>query len=272
MSSYVKATNFATKDTLPTGDANKIVKGTEIDNEFNAISGAISSKADTASPTFTGTPAAPTAASGTNTTQLATTAFATGAVNDAITTERTATATLTNKTINADNNTIAGIAASSFVLSNGSGNIDGAAAQKVIPSGAVVGTTDTQTLTNKTLTTPTINSAQIPTISGSAPLYLCRAWVNFNGTGTVAIRASGNVSSITDNGTGQYTVNFTTAMPDADFSANVSQLTTGGSAYSCLGYAAQTTAGVGILTVNKNLLSDAPSLSDTTIVCVSVFR
>jgi hypothetical protein len=53
--------------------------------------------------------------------------------------------------------------------------------------------------------------------SGSAPIYACRAWVNFNGTGTVAIRASGNVSSITDNGTGQYTVNFTTAMPDTDF-------------------------------------------------------
>ena len=48
---------------------------------------------------------------------------------------------------------------------------------------------------------------------------LCRAWVNFNGTGTVAIRASFNVSSITDNGTGDYTVNFTTAMPDANYSA-----------------------------------------------------
>ena len=47
--------------------------------------------------------------------------------------------------------------------------------------------------------------------------YGCRAWVNFNGTGTVAIRASGNVSSITDNGTGDYTVNFTTAMPDANY-------------------------------------------------------
>jgi hypothetical protein len=80
MSNYTKATNFATKDTLPTGDANKIVKGTEIDNEFNALSGAISSKADIASPTFTGTPAAPTAASGTNTTQLATTAFVTAAL------------------------------------------------------------------------------------------------------------------------------------------------------------------------------------------------
>lgn len=49
-------------------------------------------------------------------------------------------------------------------------------------------------------------------------LYAAKAWVNFNGTGTVAIRASGNVSSITDNGTGSYTVNFTTAMPDANYS------------------------------------------------------
>lgn len=53
--------------------------------------------------------------------------------------------------------------------------------------------------------------------SGSAPIYACRAWVNFNGTGTVAIRASGNVSSITDNGVGLYTVNFATAMPDANY-------------------------------------------------------
>jgi hypothetical protein len=81
MSSYTKATNFATKDTLPTGDSNKIVKGTEIDNEFNAISGAISSKADIASPTFTGTPAGPTATAGSNTTQLATTAFVTAALS-----------------------------------------------------------------------------------------------------------------------------------------------------------------------------------------------
>lgn len=51
-----------------------------------------------------------------------------------------------------------------------------------------------------------------------AKAYGCRAWVNFNGTGTVAIRGSGNVTSITDNGTGDYTVNFTTAMPDANYS------------------------------------------------------
>jgi hypothetical protein len=51
----------------------------------------------------------------------------------------------------------------------------------------------------------------------SAVAYGCRAWVNFNGTSTVAIRASGNVTSITDNGTGDYTVNFTTALVDANY-------------------------------------------------------
>ena len=73
-------------------------------------------------------------------------------------------------------------------------------------------------LTSPTLTTPNIDSAQIPTVSGTAPLYMARAWVNFNGTGVVAIRASGNVTSITDNNTGDYTVNFTTAMTDTNYS------------------------------------------------------
>ena len=54
--------------------------------------------------------------------------------------------------------------------------------------------------------------------AGDAPIFACRAWVNFNGTGTVAIRASGNVSSITDNGVGLYTINFATNMPDANYS------------------------------------------------------
>ncbi|GAB6176913.1 hypothetical protein JCM16814_29500 [Desulfobaculum senezii] len=60
------------------------------------------------------------------------------------------------------------------------------------------------------------------TAPGSAPLYLCRAWVNFNGMDTPTIIASGNVSSITDNGVGNYTVNFTTAMPDANYSWSAS--------------------------------------------------
>ena len=73
------------------------------------------------------------------------------------------------------------------------------------------------TISSPTLTTPNIDSAQIPTVSGTAPIYMCRAWVNFNGTGTVAIKASGNVTSISDNGTGSYAVNLTTAMPDVNY-------------------------------------------------------
>jgi hypothetical protein len=75
MSDYVQSTNFATKDALPSGDPLKIVKGTEINTEFVNIAIAVATKADLASPTFTGTPAAPTASYGTSTTQLATTAF-----------------------------------------------------------------------------------------------------------------------------------------------------------------------------------------------------
>ncbi len=187
MSQYTKATNFAIKDGLSTGDPAKVVKGTEIDTEFTAIASAISSKADSNSPTLTGTPLAPTASSGTNTTQIATTAFVTTAIssstNTAIVAERTASATLTNKTISADDNTLSGIAASSFVLSNASGNIDGSAAQKAIPSGAVVGTSDSQTLTNKSinasqLVNATITAAKLDGAqSGSAPIYAARAWV-----------------------------------------------------------------------------------------------
>lgn len=81
MSNYVKATNFATKDNLSSGNPLKIVKGTEINTEFDAIATAVATKADTASPTFTGTPVLPTGTtgvtqtSGTNNTTLATTAF-----------------------------------------------------------------------------------------------------------------------------------------------------------------------------------------------------
>jgi hypothetical protein len=95
MAQYVQATNFASKDALLSGDPNKIVKGTEINDEFTAIQTAVNSKADSLSPTLTGTPLAPTAAAGTVSTQIATAAF----VDTAVTNERSATTTLTNKTL-----------------------------------------------------------------------------------------------------------------------------------------------------------------------------
>jgi hypothetical protein len=80
MSNYVKAVDFASKDALLSGDPAKIIKGTEIDTEFNAIAVAVSTKPDSVSPAFTGTPTAPTASPGTNNTQIATTAFVTAAL------------------------------------------------------------------------------------------------------------------------------------------------------------------------------------------------
>ena len=149
------------------------------------------------------------------------------------------------------------------------------------PAGDVVGTTDSQTLTNKTLTsptltTPTINSAQVATVSGTAPIYLCRAWVNFNGTGTVAINASGNVSSITDNGTGEYTVNMTTAMPDINYVINATANANYGTASGFMNIntttasfteVAPTTSAFRVQTVNRVNTAYDPKYVD-----VSVFR
>jgi hypothetical protein len=75
MSDYTKATNFATKDALVTGNPLKTLSGTELDDEFNNIVTAIATKANSSNATLTGTPTAPTAATTTNSTQLATTAF-----------------------------------------------------------------------------------------------------------------------------------------------------------------------------------------------------
>jgi hypothetical protein len=72
-----------------------------------------------------------------------------------------------------------------------------------------------------TITATANPSAALSTATGSAPSYSARAWVSFNGTGTVAIRAGGNVSSITDNGVGNYTINFTVAMVDAEYATAV---------------------------------------------------
>jgi hypothetical protein len=98
-----------------------------------------------------------------------------------------------------------------------------------------------------------------------ATAYGCRAWVNFNGTGTVAIRASGNVSSITDNGTGDYTVNFTTAMVDVNYST-VGLCGGTGDAFSAIGSTYTTSA----VRVKTRTALDAAS--DPATYCVAVFR
>jgi hypothetical protein len=103
-----------------------------------------------------------------------------------------------------------------------------------------------------------------------ATAYGCRAWVNFNGTGTVAIRASGNVSSITDNGTGQYTINFATAMPDANYSY-VATPRTGSTSFDATLQGRYTTAET-TTALAIDSLSGAGAYVDVAVVCVSVFR
>ena len=106
--------------------------------------------------------------------------------------------------------------------------------------------------------------------AGSAPMYACRAWVNFNGTGTVPILASGNVSSITDNDKGDYTVNFTTNMEDANYAATANW--TDGSLYRTAqdGPAKPVTYGVG--SVRILLTSGGGNAQDGSTVSVAIFR
>jgi len=149
-----------------------------------------------ASPTFTGVPAAPTAAAATNTTQLATTAYTRTAIPDVL------------------------------------------------------------------------NAA------GSAPMFACRAWVNFNGTGTVAIRASGNVSSITDNGTGDYTVNFTTDMEDADYAwvGSCSTSSFSGGTRGTVQQRGDQTSTITSLPISTMTGSDTTQSKDVGVVNIAVFR
>ena len=92
---------------------------------------------------------------------------------------------------------------------NGSGTLTGISAGG-LPDGCVTG----DDIANSTVTATKLGTTE--------QSRLCRAWVNFDGTGTVAIRASYNVSSITDNGVGDYTINFAAAMPDANYSFSLS--------------------------------------------------
>lgn len=125
-----------------------------------------------------------------------------------------------------------------------------------------IGTAD---IADAAITAAKLDGAQ----SGSAPIYGARAWVNFNGTSTVSIRASGNVSSITDGGVGTYTVNFTNAMPDADYSATALALWTGGPFVAVPSTSGSySTTSIVILTGT----STAGALTDISAISVAIFR
>jgi hypothetical protein len=102
-----------------------------------------------------------------------------------------------------------------------------------------------------------------------ATAYGCRAWVNFNGTNTPAIRASGNVSSITDNGTGLFTANYTTAMPDGNYTSNITTRYTGSgdTLMSCIQGSSFSTS-----SISARIMNSSFNLKDPTEVSIAIFR
>jgi hypothetical protein len=122
-----------------------------------------------------------------------------------------------------------------------------------------------------------MSTIKVDTIKNTSnvEVYTCKAWVNFNGTGTVAIRASGNVSSITDLGTGRYTITFTNALTDANYCVTSACSPSGSTTmYSPLVFAgapwstaAPSTTAFSIVT-NKN----DTNVSDTSYITLAVFR
>ena len=184
MSDYSKSTNFTSKDTLPTGNSGKIVKGTELDVEFTAIASAISSKADLSSPALLGTPTAPTATTGTNTTQLASTAFVQTALS----------AAFTSGMILLWSGSIASIP-SGWYLCNGSNGTPNLQNRFVVGAGS----TYAVAATGGSADAVVVSHTHTATSTVTDPGHLHSVWYPTSGTGTPNINTSGNFSSTTTN-------------------------------------------------------------------------
>jgi hypothetical protein len=169
-----------------------------------------------------------------------------------------------------------GIAAGMFVV--GEGIAPGTTVSSIASTTVTLSANANTTLSADPVTFYSASKILTPAVVGS---QLCRAWVNFDGTGTVAIRASFNVSSITDNGTGDYTVNFTTALADANYSpsivarlndaayweANILLFKTAANANS-----APTTSGFRFGTYKRGFGGMNDGVDDVGFACIAVFR
>lgn len=126
----------------------------------------------------------------------------------------------------------------------------------------------TADIANDSITADKLSSDQ----TGAQPIYAARAWVNFNGTGTVAIRASGNVTSITDNGVGDYTVNFTTAMADANYAAVALADSPTGSSFTVCRTNTNTNGANTASAFRFQTINNAPAQIDNAYINVAIFR
>ena len=166
----------------------------------------------------------------------------------------------------------AGTSAVNFVAPGTSGNVltsNGSTWVSSAAGGVVIASTaEAQAGTNNTNVITPLRMREGFNASGSAPVFACRAWVNFNGTGTVAIRASGNVSSITDLGTGRYRVSFSTAMPDTNYN-----FVFGGQPDADTVFTQKVDFNQSLSTTNIEMVSGIPTAAtDGKTVCVAIFR
>ena len=154
-----------------------------------------------------------------------------------------------------------GITAGMFIV--GEGIAPGTTVNSIVGTTVTMSANSARTLSGDPVSFYIANKSLSP---GLVAGQLCRAWVNFNGTGTVNIRASYNVSSITDTDTGDYTVNFTTAMVDGNYAVTAS-------AGSLWGWVLVDTYAVGSVRVYtfQELSGVFPEYNNP-IVCISVFR
>lgn len=269
-----------------------------VQTQFGAATTANNLKANTASPTFTGVPAAPTASAATNTTQLATTAFVTTADNlkaniasptftgvpaaptattGTSTTQLATTAFATTTSLgkaNVDSPTFTGVPAAPTAApgTNTTQLATTAFVTAAVPIVAAQAVWDTGTNTTESSITPAKLDAKIRgdfNVTGTAPMFACRVWVNFNGTGAVAIRNSGGVSSISDFGVGYYRVNFTVNLPDSNFCTT---LAFSDESNVQVGIGVTEAAGAGTCVVRHYNAANTANTVDKSLVCIAIFR
>ncbi len=176
------------------------------------------------------------------------------------------TGTVTSGTTSLTIASATGITAGMFVV--GEGITPGTTVSSIVSTTVTLSANANTTLSSDPVTFYANNKLVSPGVVGS---MLCRAWVNFDGTSTVSIRAAYNVSSITDNGTGDYTVNFTTAMPDANYAAiGMVRFTSGGSIM--VGGQTGSTTWQQTGSVRLETLASSLSTADAAYVNVAIFR
>jgi hypothetical protein len=242
------------------------IKGVDFTTEFSAIQTAFTLAAPVASPTFTGTVTIPTADINGGTVDGAVVGGTTPAAGTFTALTAAGLAYPTSDGTAGQVIATDGSGVLSFTSVSGDSISEGNSSVEVIDTGS--GRIEFNTDGTKVAEIDASGNMKFDSGYGSAETaYGCRAWVNFNGTGTVAIRESGNVSSITDNGTGDYTVNFTNALTDANYGVAVSRTNETDKYVTEVRILSLTTGTFGLICTKEG----GPE-TDPTIVCASVFR